>query len=80
MHFSLLQKNYIVFYCASHGFTTSLIIKQNFIVGHHKITQSLVLLIVQAAYKNRLTFLKEHYSLHGLYWVLRNEEMQVSVL
>ena len=58
MHFSLLQKNYIVFYRALHRFTISLIIKQNFIAGHHEITQSLVLLIVQATYKNRLTGLK----------------------
>ncbi len=63
MHFSLLQKNYIVFYCASHGFTTSLIIKQNFIAGHYEITQSLVLLIVQATYKNRLIVLKDDHSL-----------------
>ena len=63
MHLSLLQKNYIIFYHALHGSKTSLIKKQNFIAGHHDITQSLVLLIVKTTYKNRLTVLKEDHSL-----------------
>ena len=77
MHFSLLQKNYIVFCRASHGFTTSLIKKQNFVTGHHEITQSLVLLIVQATYKNRLTGLKRIILFRAF---TRCSEMQVSAL